>query len=119
MLVPLDAPEPIERFARRNLPLHIYEVGDLDPAFWSRTRFWGWFEPDGEMSALALLYDSPATPTLVALEDEGSDASARLLIAIRDQLPARMYAHLSPGLISPLRSRWQPRHCGRHDKMLL
>jgi ribosomal protein S18 acetylase RimI-like enzyme len=120
MLVAFDTPEPVERFAARDLGLHIYELGDLDPFFWPRTRFWGWVEPgDREPSAIALLYDGGDPPTLLALARDDGGAAARLLNALRDRLPARCYAHLSPGLLEPLAMRFVDELHGRHHKMLL
>jgi ribosomal protein S18 acetylase RimI-like enzyme len=120
VLVTLDTPEPIERFAKRDLPLHIYEIGDLDPFFWPRTRFWGWTDREGgDPSAIALVHDGGDPPTLLALGRDDAGATAELLVALRERLPPRIYAHLSPGLIQHLGPSWRPQPHIRHDKMLL
>jgi ribosomal protein S18 acetylase RimI-like enzyme len=96
----------------------VYELGDLDPFFWPRTRWWG-LEDDGELRAIALLYDGGDPPTLLALGRNDHGATARLLTAVRDALPARVYAHLSPDLVEALAPRFAAVHHGRHLKMTL
>lgn len=51
--------DAIEVFLRADLDLHLYELGDLDPFFWPRTR-WVGATPRGDLAALALIY----APTL-------------------------------------------------------
>lgn len=116
-VVEVTEPERVERFARRDVALHLYELGDLDPFFWPRTRWWG-VEDGGELSAVALLYDGGDPPTLLALTRDG-DAASRLLSALRADLPARVYSHLSPGLVDALAPRYGSVHHGRHLKMML
>jgi ribosomal protein S18 acetylase RimI-like enzyme len=117
-VVDVTEPERVERFARRDVALHLYELGDLDPFFWPRTRWWG-VEDGGELSAVALLFDGGDPPTLLALARDGSDAASGLLGEIRELLPLRVYAHLSRGLVDALAPRYQAVHHGRHLKMML
>ncbi len=84
-------------FLKRDLPLHIYEVGDLDPLFWPDTRWFAW-ERDGALSAVSLLYSGLEVPTLLLLERTNVGDAALLLAALRDVLPTHLYAHLSPEL---------------------
>lgn len=98
MIQELNAPHQIEEFCRRDPLLHLYEIGDLDPFFWPHTRWWATTDPNGEREAIALLYDGCAMPTLLLLERERPECARALLAGIRDELPARCYAHLSPGL---------------------
>ena len=86
----------LERFLRKDPALHIYEIGDLDPFFWPSTRWFGW-APDGpsKLEAVALLYSSPGTRSLLALERRRPDAARALLTVILDDLPDEFYAHLS------------------------
>jgi ribosomal protein S18 acetylase RimI-like enzyme len=119
-LVELREPPVIERFARRDLPLHIYEVGDLDPFFWPRTRWWGLVEEGSpELRALALLYDGSDPPTLLALGRDDGGAVGELLAQVSAYLPARVYAHLSPGLSEHLAPRHRADTPERHLKMVL
>jgi hypothetical protein len=91
----------ILEFLERDADLHLYEIGDLDPLFWPHTRWYGLEDGAGRLVALALLYSATALPVLLALSRDGG-RTATLLDAIRPQLPARFYAHLSPGLVGVL-----------------
>ena len=92
----------------RDAALHIYELGDLDDFFWPNTR---WF---ARGDAIALVYTASELPVLIALGDV-----AALLAEIRDQLPARIYAHLSPGLVPQLAPRYDDEPHGAFLKMRL
>jgi ribosomal protein S18 acetylase RimI-like enzyme len=115
-VVALRDPVAIEAFVRRDVALHLYELGDLDPFFWPRTRWWG-LQRDGELHAIALAYDGGDPPTLLALGRDDGGAAGRLLAQL--QLPARVYAHLSPGLVDVLAPRFAAEPHGRHLKMTL
>ena len=45
----------IETFLRKNVPLHIYSIGDLDDFFWQDSEWYALKEGD-EIRALALIY---------------------------------------------------------------
>lgn len=81
--------------------MHAYELGDLDDFFWPHTRWLG-LERGGRIEQLALLYDEPDPPVLLALAEEPVDGMIDLLRAVADRLPAPLYAHLSPGLVGAL-----------------
>lgn len=112
----LRDPVAIEAFARRDVALHLYAIGDLDPFFWPRTRWWGLVR-DGELHAVALLYDGGDPPTLLALGRDDGGAVVRLIARV--ELPARVYAHVSPGLEEVLAPRFAVEPHGRHLKMML
>lgn len=112
-------PALIERFARRDPALHLYELGDLDPFFWPHTRWFGWPGPDGGLAALALLYTGQQLPVLLALGRNDDGAIERLAEAIAPRLPPRLYAHLSPGVLARLGERFAPHPHGRYLKMEL
>lgn len=118
-VIEVDDPELIERFAQRDLALHLYELGDLDPFFWPHTRWWGLADADGELSALVLLYTGAALPTMLALGRRGDEALATLVTAVAPRLPTRAYAHLGSGLLPYLGDRWRTEHHGRYLKMVL
>jgi ribosomal protein S18 acetylase RimI-like enzyme len=108
----------IEAFMRRDAGLHVYEIGDLDPFFRPRTRWFGWRRES--LEALCLLYTGSETPTLVALgRPDEAPCIARLLHALEGHLPPRIYAHLSPGLDECFPPRWAAQRHGRHLKMQL
>ena len=81
--------------------MHAYELGDLDDFFWPHTRWLGW-QPDGRLEQLALLYDEPDPPVLLALAEEPEDGMGDLLRSVAADLPGRLYAHLSPVLVDTL-----------------
>ncbi|HEU0037381.1 MAG TPA: GNAT family N-acetyltransferase [Kofleriaceae bacterium] len=99
---------------RRHAALHLYELGDLDDFFWPHTT---WFV-DGE--GVALLYTPPGTAVLLAFAaDDELAPLAALVDEIRDQLPAELYAHVSPPIVPVLARRYEVSSGGVHDKMAL
>ena len=106
-VVELRDRDVIARFCRQRPAVHAYELGDLDDFFWPRTRWLAW-QPDGRVEQLALLYDEPDPPVLVALAEEPEHGMADLLRAIVPELPHRAYAHLSRGLVEALAPEFAP-----------
>ena len=106
-LVELRERDVIAEFCRRRPAVHAYELGDLDDFFWPHTRWLGW-RPDGRLEQLALLYDEPDPPVLLALSEEPESSIRELLRAVAADLPPRLYAHLSPGLVDELASHLVP-----------
>ena len=104
-------------FFERDKPLHLYEIGDLDPFFWPSTRWFGW-APKGELRAIALLYSGSAVPTLLLFERTNIEDAAALLRALKPQLPGSFYAHITPRLTTCLANFELTPH-GRHLKMVL
>ena len=107
----------IERILRRNPALHVYELGDLDDAFWPAAT-WYASEP-GPAAELILYYTGTALPVLLALSDLPGDALRHLLASLAAELPGRLYAHLSPGLVDVLGHRYRAESHGVHLKMAL
>lgn len=107
----------IESFLRKNVPLHIYSIGDLDDFFWQSTEWYALKEGD-EIQALALIYTGQSLPTLQALSEK-ADPMRKLLRLISDILPDRFHAHLSPGVGEALRERFKIEPCGKHYRMML
>ncbi len=107
-LIRLRDPARIEAYCRQDAPLHLYELGDLDPFFWTQTRWLGVQAPSGALEALALLYAGPQVTTLLALGRGDPAPLRRLLEQAIDagELPARIHAHLSPGLREVLAPGW-------------
>ncbi|MFI2713449.1 GNAT family N-acetyltransferase [Micromonospora sp. NPDC018662] len=84
----------------RDPVLHAYQLGDLDDFFWPYTS---WFRSGDEV---VLLYHGVQVPTLLAFAAPDRVAAlSGLLVAAAPVLPARLWAHLSPGLEATV-SRW-------------
>jgi GNAT superfamily N-acetyltransferase len=107
----------IEKALRKNVPLHIYSIGDLDTFFWPYTT-WYARENEAEINDIALLYSGQSLPTLVGISED-TNGMRRLLESILHLLPQRFYAHLSPGLESVFRSTCRLGLQGEHFKMAL
>ena len=100
-VVELRDRDEIATFLRRRPAVHAYALGDLDDFFWPHTRWLGW-QVDGRLVQIALLYDEPDPPVLLALAEEPHAGMAELLLAASERLPSTMYAHLSPSLLTPI-----------------
>lgn len=109
----------IESCLRRDAPMHLYEIGDLDDFFFPHTQ---WFAlPD--LKALALLYSATDLPVLLIMMRESQAELARTLLralVAQRRLPRRFYAHLVPGIAQTVfdDARRLELH-GRHDRMVL
>lgn len=93
----------LRAYFRRVPERHLYELGDLDDFFWPHTR-WYALEDGDHLRAVTLLYTANAVPTLLAVGEQ--PPLAELLATLRDQLPPRLHAHLSPGLREALAPRF-------------
>ena len=109
--------DEIAQFLNKNTFLHIYSLGDLDSFFWPHTIWYG-LRSSGYLTAVALLYIGMPLPTLIALsQDHGK--MIKLLTNIRHILPARFYAHLSPGVEIALDPTHNLTSHSEHYKMAL
>jgi len=109
-----------EAHLRRAPYLHTYELGDLDPL---QLPHCTWYARPGaspaEAAAVALVYRGLATPTLIALAHDDPAALRALLAEQLDALPARFYAHCTPGIEAALAPRFRCELLGHHLKMAL
>jgi ribosomal protein S18 acetylase RimI-like enzyme len=112
----LHAKEDVERFARRNLLLHIYALGDLDDFFWPFTS-WFALRENGDVRQLVLLYIGVSIPTILAYAEPPADSMRELMAALVPLLPARFYAHLSPGIAEILAGKYRVESQGAYYKM--
>ncbi|HEY6039562.1 MAG TPA: GNAT family N-acetyltransferase [Kofleriaceae bacterium] len=103
--------EALRTWLMRDPALHLYELGDLDDFFWPHTRWYALGD------AIALVYDAPAVPAVLAFGEPAQFAP--LLAELRDLLPRELYAHLSPGLYASLAPRFASESHGVHVKMML
>jgi ribosomal protein S18 acetylase RimI-like enzyme len=106
-VVELTNRDVIAAFCRRRPAVHAYALGDLDDFFWPHTRWLAWDGASG-IEQLVLLYEEPDPPVLLALAEPPRASMDALLDAIGGELPARVYAHLSPGLVGVLSPRFVP-----------
>jgi ribosomal protein S18 acetylase RimI-like enzyme len=98
----------------RDPQLYAYQLGDLDDFFWPYTS---WFRR-GEQ--VALLYHGVTPPTLLAFARPAELAQAgALLTDLAPVLPARLWAHLSPGLDAALTGRFSVVDAAAHHRMAL
>ncbi|WP_319461310.1 GNAT family N-acetyltransferase [Micromonospora sp. RTP1Z1] len=98
----------------RDPVLHAYQLGDLDDFFWPYTS---WFRRGDQV---ALLYHGVALPTLLAFASPARAAElATLLTELAPVLPARLWAHLSPGLDEALADRFVIESAVGHHRMAL
>ncbi|MET8323103.1 GNAT family N-acetyltransferase [Micromonospora sp. NPDC005189] len=104
----------LARLLGRDPVLHAYQLGDLDDFFWPYTS---WFRR-GEQ--VVLLYHGVDPPTLLAFAAPADTAALAVLLAeVTPVLPARLYAHLSPGLTDALAGSFRLDPGGRHHRMAL
>lgn len=117
-LVSLHDRAQIGAFLRRNAPLHLYALGDLDDFFWPSTIWYG-LEVDGALRQLILGYLTDGLLVMHALSDGPVEELRELLRRLQPLLPPRIYAHLSPGAVEALAGRYHAKSHGVYDKMLL
>lgn len=116
-VIRLHDKEEIRAFFSKNIPLHLYEIGDLDEFFWPYTAWHALKDADG-LKAVVLLYTETSFPVLVALAEE-SALTRELLKSLIPSLPGSYYAHLSPGLEDVFQGSRKLVSHGRHYKMAL
>ncbi|MEV0005218.1 GNAT family N-acetyltransferase [Micromonospora sp. NPDC050980] len=98
----------------RDPVLHAYQLGDLDDFFWP---FTSWFRAGDEV---VLLYHGVELPTLLAFAAPARVAAlSGLLARAAPVLPARMWAHLSPGLEETVARWYVVSESAPHDRMAL
>ena len=112
----------LETHFRKNTPLNIYLLGDLDDFFFEYTEWFGLFESEGsELIQVALLYKGSELPVLLAFcgNEIESEQMKYLIENIKADLPDEFYAHLSPGLKDVLKADHEYEPGGRYLKMYL
>ncbi len=104
----------LEKYFRRNLPLHLYSLGDLDDFYWPLTTVYGTKDEDG-LKNITPIYRGDDLPVLLAFGSLDLD----YLEQLQSLLPDRFYAHFGPGLENHFSNTWQIRAFGDHYKMAL
>lgn len=111
----------LESHFRKNIPLNIYQLGDLDDFFFEYTEWFGLFESEESIEPIeiALLYKGSELPVLLAFCNGDTYQMKILIEKIKDDLPKDFYAHLSPGLKDVLVKDHSYEPGGRYLKMYL
>ncbi|MFJ8579722.1 GNAT family N-acetyltransferase [Micromonospora sp. NPDC093277] len=98
----------------RDPVLHAYQLGDLDDFFWPYTS---WFRRGDQV---ALLYHGVELPTLLVFASPpATGEAAALLDELAPVLPARLWAHLSPGLEATVARWYAVSDAAGHHRMAL
>jgi GNAT superfamily N-acetyltransferase len=87
--------EELEAFFCHDPILHLYSLGDLDPAFWPHTSWYG-VRAGGDLAEVVLLYLGLAMPTVQAFATGDEAQASALLGELLPALPPRFHAHLGP-----------------------
>lgn len=111
---PMRDPAPIRAFLRRDPPLSAYALGDLDPALWPESAFWGAWR-DGELATVTLLFHGLTPPVLTAFGEAGGFRAALETLA----LPPELYALLLPEYEAHLRAFYRLHNPHHEWRMLL
>jgi RimJ/RimL family protein N-acetyltransferase len=114
-LITLHDKRYIEDILRKNVALHLYEIGDLDDFCWPYTT---WYATQDTPPQIALLYTGGPTPVLLALSDQ-PETQATFLQALRPLLPRTFDLHLTSNAITILEEDYHITSYGPHYKMAL
>jgi GNAT superfamily N-acetyltransferase len=111
--------EEIEAFLRRDVPLHIYELGDLDDFYWPHTTWYAMRER-GEVKTLIMVYTAEPLPVVLSFcEREEVSLQGELMRAIVHLLPKHFYGHFTPGIEKAIRHGYMLTPMGAHHRMSL
>jgi ribosomal protein S18 acetylase RimI-like enzyme len=116
--------DTVEAFYRPDRAAHLYELGDLDDAFWPDAAYYGLTdETGGGVWQVALLYRaSDALSILLATtEPERRGAMCELLAALAPSLPDVVYTHVDADTAGVLLEAggFEAESHGTHLKMVL
>jgi len=89
--------EKLGHFLSKKPALNAYPLGDLDQRYWDQTRWFG-LEENGELSEVALLYSGMEPHILIGIPNSSAENLSTCLAEIQNELPSRVYAHLTDGL---------------------
>lgn len=109
----------LEGFLRRNAPLNIYQLGDLDDFYWPQTDFYGYYEED-ELKSVVMIFKEVTPNVVIALcnieELNFLNKALELMLGI---FPNEIYLHITPGAEKILERKYNLRHEGLYMKMNL
>ena len=107
----------IEGFLRRDPPLHVFAIGDLDDFYWPYTTWYALEE--AEILQMVLLYGDPPRIIHALTSEDRTHEMCELLKAIRRLLPRILYGHLTPGVAEGLGDSYEVKRRGLLRKMVL
>ena len=96
-----------------NPALYAYQLGDLDPLFFSATRWW--IARRNEVTASLLLYSACETAVVQAITDNKD--RGEIWNSILPGLPDRAHAHYLRRHEPIIRRRYRIGHLGMHQRM--
>lgn len=108
----------IYNFLKTTAEHQIYCIGDLDSFFWPATT-WYALTAAGTIQSVALLYTGTETPAFLLFHTGDAFYAERLLQGLKQLLPQKFNAHLSPGLMAPFGSTNIIAYYGLSYKMVL
>ena len=104
----------LEKYFRRDLPLHVYSLGDLDDFYWPRITCYG-IQTGKGLENVITFYRGEGLPVLLAFGELDPD----YLRQLQPLLPDRFYSHMAPGLIKEFSDTYLVTEYGDHYKMSL
>lgn len=109
----------LEDFLRKNAPLNIYQLGDLDDFYWERTDFYGYYEND-ELKSVVMIFKEVNPNVVIALCDkEDLNYLNKALVLLQNIFPERIYLHITPGAEKTLEEKYILHNEGLYMKMYL
>jgi len=109
----------LEVFSRRNAPLNIYQLGDLDDFYWPQTDFYGYYEED-ELRSVVMIFKEVNPNVVIALCDAADlNFLSKALELMLNILPDKIYLHITPGAEKVLEQKYSLQHEGLYMKMNL
>lgn len=97
---------------------HLYTLGDLDPAYWPWTTWYGWRRA-GVLREVVLVYGALARPVVMAFTQHESADMDALIHAIAPVLPVRFHAHVDLRSADAVRGHRRLRSYGPTHRMVL
>lgn len=105
-------------YLNKHAQVNVYQLGDLDDLYWDSTTWYAAIE-QGDIKAIVLLYKGLEPPILLAIDNHNHAHMTNLLEEVFELLPKKIYAHISPNLITQFGEKYQLTDFGEHHKMAL
>ena len=123
-LIHPTTPEELAPFLEASPGLHLYELGDLEEPFFSRTKWWASRHEDGALEAVILEYDAHQEPVILAMAacgESGDEARiyAELIDFIAPELPDHFYTHATEPTRLALATHFDLSPSKPHTRMML